>query len=109
MLSGKLSSLASRWSRRRVGFRWEISFDGFDSSLEVSQAIRDHIPDNLEIHTKVLVGENIAESRDAAPRHIAIRGPKRVRKFLDSFADDLKVPDASVLSLDIRQAQAYIT
>jgi hypothetical protein len=58
-----------------------------------------HIPDECEIHAEVFMDELVAHTGDLPPWHHWLQSACAVRDALDRLADDLDVPDDSILGL----------
>ncbi len=58
----------------------------------------DDVPNNVSLHSEVLVDEDVAESSDLGPSDLWVRIPYLSREMIRSLSDDLQVTFNGVLS-----------
>jgi hypothetical protein len=75
----------------------EFTQENDDSSPRCRQLSRHHVPDEIEIHTEVVVSELVSHPGHLAPWHPRRPLPQGRRHTLRGLADDLKIPDDGVL------------
>lgn len=71
---------------------------GLDVMLECGEAPLNDTPDNLKIHTEVLVDQDIPQRGDAPPRHLGMLTLQLRREVFDRFADHFQIADDPILN-----------
>ena len=66
-------------------------------TLENRETLYHHFPDDIEVHTEVLMNQYVAHPRHASPRNFRIRLSQISRKIPSRFPDDFQVADNRVL------------
>lgn len=91
VVAGHMVSMDSGAARGRLFFQ-NICHCFFENY----QLVFDHIPNDFGIHAKVLVDEDVSQSRDPPPINFGMLGTHIFRHTLHRFPDDLQVANDGV-------------
>ena len=94
----RIASQAASIPRRRGLVVLE---EAFGSLVQMGELFLDDRPDHVEVDSKVLVCDQIAESDDLPPRDLGSKGPSVVGDLCRRLADDDEVVENCIAGLSV--------